>query len=142
MKVKSDRLMIIAGVVWGLAGANILRIGVSASHGVWAPWMVLGAAVIFAAFFLGIFNNLVNRHTVRIGSYGSDRVSALKFFDAKSYVMMAVMMTVGICLRASGLLPDPAIAFFYTGLGAALLLAGVRFLGNWPGVRAQAHARA
>ena len=39
----------------------------------------------------------------------------------------AVMMTGGIALRASGLAPERFIAFFYTGLGASLLLAGLLF---------------
>ena len=44
---------------------------------------------------------------------------------------MAVMMTGGIALRASGLAPERFIAVFYTGLGAALLLAGVLFGRNY-----------
>lgn len=40
---------------------------------------------------------------------------------------MAVMMSGGIGLRASGLAPERFIAVFYTGLGAALLLAGLLF---------------
>ena len=34
--------------------------------------------------------------------------------------MMAIMMGGGIALRASGVVPEWFIAFFYTGLGAAL----------------------
>ena len=41
--------------------------------------------------------------------------------------MMAIMMTGGISLRAFGLVPNWFIAFFYTGLGASLLLAGLLF---------------
>lgn len=40
---------------------------------------------------------------------------------------MAVMMSGGIGLRVSGLAPERFIAVFYTGLGAALLLAGGLF---------------
>lgn len=40
---------------------------------------------------------------------------------------MAVMMTGGIRLRSSGVAPDRFISFFYTGLGASLLLAGLLF---------------
>jgi len=35
----------------------------------------------------------------------------------------------GKTLQLSHLVPDWAIAFFYRGLGVALLLAGVRFVG-------------
>ena len=39
----------------------------------------------------------------------------------------AAMMTGGSWLRSSGVAPDRFIAFFYTGLGASLLLAGLLF---------------
>lgn len=44
---------------------------------------------------------------------------------------MAVMMTGGIALRASGIAPERFIAVFYTGLGASLLLAGLLFGCNY-----------
>ena len=44
-----------------------------------------------------------------------------------SFAIMAAMMSGGIGLRASGLAPQVFIAVFYTGLGAALLLAGLMF---------------
>ena len=44
---------------------------------------------------------------------------------------MAVMMTGGIVLRRSSLVPEGFIAFFYTGLGASLLLAGILFGRNY-----------
>lgn len=44
---------------------------------------------------------------------------------------MAVMMSGGIGLRVSGLVPERLIAVFYTGLGASLLLAGLLFGGNF-----------
>ena len=40
-------------------------------------------------------------------------------------------MSGGIGLRVSGLAPDRFIAVFYTGLGAALLLAGLLFGRNF-----------
>jgi hypothetical protein len=39
------------------------------------------------------------------------------------------MMGGGMALRLSHLMPDWMIAFFYSGLGVALFLCGVRFLG-------------
>ena len=49
----------------------------------------------------------------------------MKFFDIKSFIIMAVMMSGGIYLRASSLAPERFIAVFYTGLGSSLLLAGI-----------------
>lgn len=44
---------------------------------------------------------------------------------------MAVMMSGGMILRISGAAPEQFIAVFYTGLGAALLLAGLLFGRNY-----------
>ena len=70
------------------------------------------------------------QHTItsRIRAYEEELHFFLKFFDVKSFIIMAVMMTGGIWLRSSGVAPDRFIAFFYTGLGIALALAGVGFL--------------
>ena len=67
------------------------------------------------------------QHTItsRISAY-EELHFFLKFFDVKSFIM-AAMMTGGIWLRSSGVAPDRFIAFFYTGLGASLLLAGLLF---------------
>lgn len=69
------------------------------------------------------------QHTIasRISAYEEEPHLFLKFFDVKSFIIMAVMMTGGIWLQSSGVAPDRFIAFFYTGLGASLLLAGLLF---------------
>lgn len=44
---------------------------------------------------------------------------------------MTCMMSGGIGFRAAGIFPDIFVAFFYSGLGCALALAGVVFTGNY-----------
>ena len=73
-----------------------------------------------------IFGKLVKKHTKRIIAY-EERQWFIKFFDVKSFVIMAFMMTGGICLRVSGAVPQRFIAVFYSGLGMSLLLAGILF---------------
>ena len=69
-----------------------------------------------------------DRHTARILGYGTERKWFWQFFDGKSFLIMVFMIAFGIGLRASGLAPEGFIAVFYTGLGASLLTAGLRFL--------------
>ena len=64
---------------------------------------------------------------IRFKILSSEMQFFLKFFDVKSFCIMAFMMTFGIGLRASHLCPVVFIAVFYSGLGAALLLAGIAF---------------
>ncbi len=131
MKVKRNTLLLLACLVWSAAGVNILRIGLMAYPAYCTvPDIALSVAV-FCVFLVFVFGKLVRKHTARIRSYGDERHFFLKFFDAKAFAVMAVMMVGGIGLRASGFAPEQFIAVFYTGLGAALLMAGLLFGRNF-----------
>ena len=123
MKVRRNTLLLIAALVWSAAGFNILRIGLLAYPPYRTVVNYLLSALVFTVFQVFIFGQLVNKHT----AYEEELHFFLKFFDVKSFIIMAVMMTGGIWLRSSGVAPDRFIAFFYTGLGASLLLAGLLF---------------
>ncbi|OUN15492.1 hypothetical protein B5G38_10095 [Gemmiger sp. An87] len=131
MKVKRNTLLILACLVWSAAGFNILRIGLMSYPAHRSVLNFLLSAVVFAVFQVLIFGKLVKKHTARISGYEEERHFFLKFFDKKAFAIMAVMMSGGIGLRASGLAPEQFIAVFYTGLGASLLLAGLLFGCNW-----------
>ena len=124
MKVKRNTLLLLACLVWSAAGFNILRIGLLAYPAYGTVVNYLLSVLVFAVFQWMIFGKLVKKHTARIQSYAEERHFFLKFFDGKAFAIMAVMMSGGIGLRVSGLAPERFIAVFYTGLGAALLLAG------------------
>lgn len=131
MKVKRNTLLLLACLVWSAAGFNILRIGLMAYPAYLTAVNYLLSVLVFAVFQRFIFGKLVRKHTARITSYLEERHFFLKFFDGKAFVIMAVMMTGGIGLRVSGLAPERFIAVFYTGLGGALLLAGLLFGRNF-----------
>lgn len=131
MKVKRNTLLLLACLVWGAAGFNILRIGLVTYPPYVGVWNLLLSGVVFGVFQVFIFGRLVNKHTTRIAGLEEERHFFLKFFDGKSFAVMAFMMAGGIGLRALGLAPDRFIAVFYSGLGAALLLAGVLFGRNY-----------
>ena len=131
MKVKRNTLLLLACLVWSAAGFNILRIGLMAYPAYLTAVNYLLPVLVFAVFQWFIFGKLVKKHTARITSYLEERHFFLKFFDGKAFVIMAVMMTGGIGLRVSGLAPERFIAVFYTGLGGALLMAGLLFGRNF-----------
>ena len=131
LHLPKNHLMLIAGLVWCAAGAMVCVIGLPLEFGL-APTnlILLPLAVgIFAAFYVFVFSRLVRKHTGRIRARAEDRLPFWHFFNASSWAVMAVMMGGGMALRLSHLLPDWMIAFFYSGLGVALFLCGVRFLG-------------
>lgn len=129
--VKNVTLLLIAALVWAAAGVNILRIGLIEYPPYFSLINALLSAVVFVIFELFIFGRLVKKHTKRIDAYGGEKQLWIKFFDVKSFIIMAVMMTGGILLRSLHLAPDVFIAVFYTGLGAALLIAGILFGRNY-----------
>ena len=131
MKVRRNTLLLIAALVWSAAGFNILRIGLLAYPPYRTDVNYLLSAQVITDFQVFIFGQLVNKHTARISAYEEELHFFLKFFDVKSFIMMAVMMTGGIWLRSSSVDPDWFISFFYTGLGASLLLAGLLFACNF-----------
>lgn len=131
MKVNKKTLLLIAGIVWGIAGFNVLRLGVLAYCDYLSFINMLISLLVFAVFQYFIFSPLVRKHTKRILDYNEIRQLFLKFFDLKSFCIMAVMIGGGIYLRSSGLAPDRFIAVFYTGLGTSLFLAGILFLKNY-----------
>ena len=131
LTVPKNQLLLIAGLVWCAAGAMVSLVGLplelrlAPSHLVLLPL----AAVIFVAFYFLVFSRLVVKHTGRIRAREEDRLPFWHFFNASSWAVMAVMMGGGMALRLSHLVPDWMIAFFYSGLGVALFLCGIRFLG-------------
>ena len=131
MKVRRNTLLLIAALVWSAAGFNILRIGLLAYPPYRTVVNYLLSALVFTVFQVFIFGQLVNKHTARISAYEEELHFFLKFFDVKSFIIMAVMMTGGIWLRSSGVAPDRVTSFFYSGLGTSLLLAGLLFACNF-----------
>lgn len=132
LSVRRHTLLLIASIVWLAAGVNIARIGLEAYAN--GHLSIVNAALslaVGAAFWTFVFGKLVVKHTDRIASYEDERHFFLKFFDVPSFVIMAIMMTGGISIRALGLAPEVFIAVFYTGLGTALTLAGASFGRNW-----------
>lgn len=131
LKVKKKTLLLIACAVWSVAGFNILRIGILSYSPYISVINILLSMAVFAVFQYFIFGRLVKKHTARIQNYEEERHFFMKFFDIKSFIIMAVMMSGGIYLRASSLAPERFIAVFYTGLGSSLLLAGILFGKNF-----------
>lgn len=130
--VTRHTLLITAGTIWLLAGANILRIGLTCWIGDDHYWLfkVCETSLIFLLFFGIIFHKLYKKHTLRI-SQKKGKHCPFSFFDIKGWIVMVFMITTGVVVRTCHLLPDSFIAIFYTGLSLALIGTGVRFIRYW-----------
>lgn len=128
--VKKRTLLLIAGIVWLMAGFNVARLGVLSYAVIEKRWYLYVLSAVVFVLFGRMFFKMSKKHTKRIIGYEEYR-PFWHFFDVKAYLMMACMMSGGIGFRAAGIFPDIFVAFFYSGLGCALALAGVLFVKNY-----------
>lgn len=131
MKVKKHTLLLIASLVWLIAGFNVLRIGIVTYKQYISILNIILSIVVFSMFWFMVFSKLVFKHTNRIKNFKEDFQFFLNVFDKKSFIIMACMITFGILIRTLHLAPDVFIAVFYSGLGSALFLAGLLFGYNY-----------
>lgn len=82
MKVKRNTLLLLAFLVWGIAGFNVLRLGLLAYPPYLSALNFLGSALVFAVFQVLIFGRLVKKHTARIDSYQEERIFFLHFLTS------------------------------------------------------------
>lgn len=129
--VKKRTLLAIAGIVWIIAGINVSRVGIIA-------YLLMGKisihpflSLLVFAIFGAMFFQMSKKHLSRIRLYKERTRPFWHFFDLKSYLIMVFMMSLGIWLRSSSLVSSEFIAVFYTGLGFALILAGISFWGMY-----------
>ena len=111
LRIRKENLIVVAGVVWLVAGVNVAILGVRAAiHMSGAALLVAlalaaGSIVIFCAFH-AMFSRLVAKNSERIRGLEGERHNPLRFLDARSYATMAVMMSIGFGMRAVGLIPE------------------------------------
>ena len=114
-KVKKINLLIIAGLIWCVAGFNVARLGVISYMSIEGKWYLYLLSFLIFLIFGSMFFKMSQKHTERILSY-DDYVAFWNFFDVKPYIIMIIMMGGGIGLRALKILPEYFIAFFYSCL--------------------------
>ena len=126
LKMKKENLITVAGVNVVLIGARAAVEMSGVAVGVVVA-LVVGAVAAFFAFH-AMFGTIVLKNAQRIRGLDAERLNFLRFLALKGYLIMAFMMSFGFGLRLTGLIPTWFFAFFYTGLGSALALAGASFL--------------
>lgn len=131
MKLDKKHLMLIAGIVWLIAGFNIMRIGLQDGKNHWTIWMIFTSTCVFLLFHNLVFRKMVKKHSNRIQNLENEKNIIFRFFDKKAYLIMTFMITFGIGLRMSNICPDTFIATFYVGLGFSLIIAGLSFFINF-----------
>ena len=94
--VKEKSLLLIAGIVWLMAGFNVARLGVLSYLQIERQWYLYLLSMLVFFLFGRMFFKMSKKHTKRIIAYEEYR-PFWHFFDKKAYIMMACMMGSDIC---------------------------------------------
>lgn len=126
-------LFICAAIVWMIAGSMVMKLGyevVLNSEG-YKLISALVAVAVFLIFYHLIFKKMAHKHQKRIKSKEKEKVCIFSFFDAKGYMIMGFMMSLGMIIRSLTFINPMYWAPFYIGLGTALFCAGILFVKGW-----------
>ena len=127
--VQKRTLLMIAGCAWSIAGGILISRSLIHLIGVnHLLAMELGIGIVFGSFFyLLLFARISKKHITRINLIEIDNPCFFSFFNFRSYLLMAIMISGGITLRLSGLVNPEIIYTFFLCMGIPLLVSAWRF---------------
>jgi len=132
-RVSKHYLLLVAAVVWTFAGGMLLFRGLTINNTLPAHWEVKLLLCIVAGllFFMLLFNRISANHVLRITNFPIKRPSIFSFFSLRSYLMMFLMISMGITLRKTGVVPPEYLSLMYVTMGIPLLMSSFRFYSSF-----------
>jgi hypothetical protein len=125
-------LLLMAGLLWTGTGIMLdslsytwLR-GADSHAAFWA--VLIGFVLALLIHHLGLLR-IVDKNLGRILPMKGRRC-LFSFMPWKSYLLIALMISLGILLRHSSI-PKLILSVFYTAMGTALILSSIRYLRYW-----------
>ncbi|HEY6951210.1 MAG TPA: hypothetical protein VI758_02315 [Bacteroidota bacterium] len=126
--VTNPWLIGLAGTTWGLVGLLLCRY----SYGWLAPlqpehaayFVLAGIAIAVVVYRFGM-SRIAQKNLQRLQSITGKRC-VFGFLTWKSYVNIAVMVTMGVTLRHSAV-PKDYLSLVYTSMGGSLLMGSVHY---------------
>ncbi len=121
-------LLVCNAVLWAAPGINVLLTGIKAwSDGRFNPLLTaVSALAVFIAFHF-LFRRIVRHNISFVISNPEPMVPFWNMMPIRTWLALFFFMGLGITLKLTGIAPPFFTAFFYCGLGAALIEAGVRY---------------
>ena len=122
-------LLFVAAVVWTFAGGMLLFRGFSVlrfnSTGILIEEAV--SIILGVVFYIFMFSRISLKHIVRMQNNPLERPCVFSFFNWRSYILMSTMISFGVTLRVTGIVPIQYLSVFYVIMGTPLFLSSVRF---------------
>lgn len=119
-----------AAILWGFAGYKLTHIAWKAlkdsvpDYRVVIPLILAG----WGLFLYFVFIKTVRKHVSRIVNKKNEYNCLFSFLDIKGYFLMAVMITGGIILRKSEIVPLIPLGVVYGIMGLTLFTSALIFL--------------
>jgi len=122
-------LLAVAAIFWTFAGGMLLIRGFSILKFNFRVRVFEEAGSILTGiiFYIVLFSKISLKHINRIQNIQIEKPCIFSFFNVRSYILMTIMITAGITLRLSGIVPVDYLALFYIAMGIPLLLSALRF---------------
>jgi hypothetical protein len=131
--ISKRNLLLVAGCVWTMAGGILISRAMlelwSIHHFIWME--ILIGMILGTIFYLLLFARISKRHITRITLITIDNPCFFSFFNFRSYIMMAGMITAGILLRKLDIINHEILYTFYLTMGVPLLVSAFRFFIGW-----------
>ena len=125
-------LLFVAAVVWTFAGGMLLFRGFSVlqfnSTGILLEEAV--SIILGVVFYIFMFSRISLKHIDRMQNNPNERPCVFSFFNWRSYILMSTMISFGVTLRVTGLVPIQYLSLFYICMGTPLFLSSMRFYGH------------
>ena len=125
-------LLFVAAGMWTIAGGMLFWRGFAMLTGV-QPHLVIRILLCLlagTAFYFGLFSKISLKHVQRILNMPLDKPCFFSFFNFRSYLMMVLMISMGIVLRATGVVPVGYLSLLYITMGIPLSVSAIRFYYN------------
>ncbi len=130
--IPKRHLLLVASGAWLFAGGFLMFRGLrSMPAGYWSWWRMLVTGIGGLAFFYILFLRISTRHIRRITALEILKPCVFSFFNFRSYLMMALMISLGVTVRKLHLLPSQVISYFFICMAIPLLLSALRFAAAW-----------
>lgn len=121
-------LLFLSGIMWIAVGImlNTFAFKWLKDYGTNLSYLFAGIGFICALVIHHFgFLRVVDKNLGRISTL-KDRPCVFSFMSWKSYILVAVMVTLGITLRHSSI-PKQYLSILYIGIGLALILSSIRY---------------
>lgn len=121
--------MFFAAWVWTFAGGMLLHKGYvffyQSGNYIWLRLII--SIISGILFYVFMFSKISLKHTHRIMNLDAEKPCLFSFFSLRSYILMSIMISIGIFLRKSGLIPVFYLSVLYVTMGIPLFTSAFRF---------------